>query len=325
MSTQQCVFPQRPLRIIGAACGRGSPDIRCGEGPDVLREAGLLAHIARVRPDTTWDETLRCDGPGHSPLQAVAELCPRLAEKTFAAVSEGALPLVLSGDHSCAVGAWAGVSRALRSRGDFGLVWVDAHLDSHTPATSHTGAIHGMPLAALLGHGEPALTACGGEGAKLLPRNLCIVGARSYEKEELHFLNALGVRLYFMEEVERRGIDAVMRDALELVRAETAGFGISIDLDAIDPLEAPGVGTPAARGMGAAGLAAALRGIGDLPDLAGMEISEYNPARDRGARTAALVFELVDGLLGAPLVANESAAQARPTQRSGSAEFAAKR
>ncbi len=287
---------QRPIRIIGAACGRGSPDIRCGEGPDALREAGLLEQLSRIHPGVTWDETLRCESADLSPLEAVAELCPRLARKTSDALDAGALPLVLTGDHSCAVGTWAGVSKSLSPRGRLGLVWIDAHLDSHTPDTSHTGAIHGMPLAALLGYGEGKLTECGGPGAKILPSGLCIVGARSYESEELRFLNEIGVRIFFMEEIVRRGIDAVMRDALELARTGTAGFGLSIDLDAIDPREAPGVGTPAARGIGAAQLSHALSGIGNDPDLAGIEISEYNPARDRDSRTARIAIELLEAM-----------------------------
>lgn len=289
---------QRPIRIIGAACGRGSPDIRCGEGPDALRDAGLLEHLSRVRPGVTWDETLRCASPDLNALEAVVELCPRLARKTSDALDAGALPLVLTGDHSCAVGTWAGISTSLAPKGSLGLVWVDAHLDSHTPETSHTGAIHGMPLAALLGFGEDKLTECGGPGAKILPGNLCVVGARSYESEELQFLNQTGVRIFFMEEVVRRGIDAVIRDALELVRARTAGFGLSIDLDAIDPRDAPGVGTPAARGIAAAALSAALSGIGNEPDLACIEISEYNPARDRDSRTAHIAVGLLEEMFG---------------------------
>jgi arginase len=294
---------ERPIRIIGAACGRGSPDIRCGEGPDALRDAGLLERLTRLNPGVRWDETLRCEAPGLTPLEAVAELCPRLAQTTSDTINEGALPLVLTGDHSCAVGTWAGISTSLAPKGRLGLVWVDAHLDAHTPDTSHTGAIHGMPLAALLGYGEDQLTECGGPGAKILPSGLCIVGARSYESEELQFLNQVGVRIFFMDEVVRRGIDAVMRDALELVRAGTAGYGLSIDLDAIDPREAPGVGTPAARGIGASELAAALRGIGNDPDLAGIEISEYNPARDRDSRTARIAIELLEAMFGQPLTA----------------------
>ena len=145
-------------------------------------------------------------------------------------------------------------------------------------------------IGAACGRGSPDIR------SKILPTNLCIVGARSYESEELQLLNQLGVRIYFMDEVVRRGIDAVRRDALELVRADTAGYGVSIDLDAIDPREAPGVGTPAARGIGAAELSHALSGIGYDPDLTGIEISEYNPARDRDSRTAKVAIELLEAM-----------------------------
>ena len=287
--------PLPPIRIVGAACGHGSPDPRCAAGPDALRVAGLLLRVARLRPGAAWDETLACvDG---DPLAAIAELCTRLAAKTAAVVENDGLPLVLTGDHSCAVGAWAGVNRALAPRGRLGLVWIDAHLDSHTPATSHTGAINGMPLAALLGAGDGSLVGCDGPGPKILPDNLCIVGARSYKEEELRFLTGLGVRIFFADEVARRGLAAVMRDAVDLACAATAGFGISVDVDVIDPREAPGVGTPAADGLAATGLCEALRGLGSHPALAGIEISEYNPARDREGITAGVVMDLVEALL----------------------------
>ena len=284
----------RPIRIIGAACGRGSPDPRCSEGPEALRAAGVVERLSQSGMAAAWDETIECADPGLTPLEAVAELCPRLADKTFSALSDGALPLVLSGDHSCAVGIWSGISRALQPRGNLGLLWIDAHLDSHTPETSETGMIHGMPLAALLGYGEASLTGCGGAGPKILAQNLCIVGVRSFESGEKRFLSELGVRIFYMEEVWRRGFAAVLQDALLLVQADTAGFGISLDLDVIDPIEAPGVGTPAPRGVGADALREALRDIGGHPDLAGIELSEYNPARDLDAKTARLAI----GLLG---------------------------
>ena len=286
----------RPIRVIGAACGRGAPDPRCAEGPAALRDAGVLERLTRYGRRATWDVMLDCSTPGLTPLEAVAELCPRLAAATFDAIADGALPVILSGDHSCAVGTWAGVSLALKPRGNFGLLWVDAHLDSHTPETSHSGMIHGMPLAALLGYGEGSLTECGGEGAKLLPQNVCIVGVRSFEPEEKRFLAEIGVRIFYMEEVARRGIKSVLRDALELVQAETAGFGISLDLDVVDPIEAPGVGTPAAYGVKAEELRDALRGIGESVALAGIEITEYNPARDRDGKTGRLAMDLLDGI-----------------------------
>ncbi len=287
----------RPLRIIAVPSGRGAPDGRCGDGPEALRAAGLVEHLARLRPDAHWQATLECAEPGLSPFEAVSELCPRIADETSRAIDAGGLPLVFSGDHSCAIGIWAGISRAIRPQGALGLMWIDAHLDSHTPQTSHTGMIHGMPLAALLGHGEDALTGCGGEGAKLHAQNVCIVGARSFEPGEQRLLIELGVRVFYMDEIRRRGLAKVFADALEVVQAGTAGFGISFDIDAIDPLEAPGVGTPAARGIDAAGLQSVLRGIGSHPKLAGIEISEYNPARDKEGKTARIVMDVLEAML----------------------------
>ena len=299
-------IPQnRPIRILGAACGRGAPDPRCALGPEALRAAGVVERLSLGDRAVAWDETLECADPALTPLEAVAELCPRLAEKTSSAIGSGEFPLVLSGDHSCAVGIWSGVSRALQPQGDLGLLWIDAHLDSHTPATSHTGMIHGMPLAALLGYGEASLTECGAPGPKLLARNVCIVGVRSFEAEEKRFLSELGVRIFYMEEIRRRGFAAVLQDALELVQAHTAGFGISFDLDVIDPLEAPGVGTPAPKGVGADALRKALEGLGGHPLLAAFELSEYNPARDIDGRSARVAIELLADLfaVGKPLEA----------------------
>ncbi len=293
------LLPDRPIRMIGAACGRGAPDPGCAEGPQTLRAAGIVERLERLHSHVSWGGMLDCGAAGLTALEAVAELCPRLAEKTFSAVIAGELPLVLTGDHSCAVGTWSGIARAVRPKGSLGLLWVDAHLDSHTPQTSHSGAIHGMPLAALLGHGELSLTQCGGPGAKLLPQDVCIVGVRSFEAEEVRFLSELGVRVFYMEEIARRGLGPVLGDALELVQADTAAFGVSLDLDAIDPVDAPGVGTPAAYGIRADALTQALRGVGKLSRLAGLEISEYNPVRDPDGRTRKLVMSLIDELFAA--------------------------
>ena len=302
--------PDRPIRIIAAACGRGSPDARCAEGPEALRAAGLVERLSSSGQEANWAATLDCSSPGLSALEAIAELCPRLAQTTFDAVNDGALPLILSGDHSCAVGIWSGVSRALQPRGEMGLLWIDAHLDAHTPATSHTGNIHGMPLAALMGFGEESLTECGGAGAKLRAQNLCIVGVRSFEAEEKRFLADHGVRIFYMEEVRRRGFAAVLGDALELVQAQTAGFGVSIDLDVIDPLEAPGVGTPVSRGIGAGALRDAMRNLGAHPRLAGIELAEFNPARDEDGKTARVAIELLGeifaGRAGKPAAAQHA-------------------
>ncbi len=163
------------------------------------------------------------------------------------------LPCVIGGDHSCAGGTWTGVARMLQ--GELGLVWIDAHMDSHTPATSHTGRLHGMPLAWLLGQGDDALY--GLSAGVVDPEHVALIGVRSYEPEEKERLDRLGVRVFHIEEVHRRGLDTVAAEALAIAARGTSGFGVSIDLDAVTPEEAPGVGTPVADGI--AGAAARAR------------------------------------------------------------------
>ena len=282
--------------MIGAACGAGAPDERCAEGPQALREGGLIFRLRQSGIDADWDTTVR---PGSDPdaVAAVSALAERLARRTADTARRGHTPLVLGGDHSCAIGSWKGVAAALAQRGPLGLIWVDAHLDAHTPETTPSGKLHGMPLACLLGHGDPRLTAVAG-GIRLDPRHVCVVGARSFEPMEEALLESLGVRLFFMPEVARRGLGAVMSDALALARNASAGYGISIDLDVLDPRDAPGVGSPVAEGIRAFELRRELARLADDAALVALEIAEYNPARDRANVTALAVHSLIDSIAG---------------------------
>jgi hypothetical protein len=162
-----------------------------------------------------------------------------------------------------ATGTWSGAAAALRPRGALGLLWIDAHMDAHRPHTSPSGNLHGMPLACLLGHGEPALATLAGAPA-LAPAHVCLVGVRSYEAEEAQLLEQLGVRVFLMDEVRRRGLPAVLREAHAVVTRGTAGFGVTLDVDAVDPQEAPGVGTPAPGGLRAGSLLAELERLGAM-------------------------------------------------------------
>jgi len=217
---------------------------------------------------------------------AVRALGERLAAEVERVLQAGNFPLVVGGDHSCAIGTWSGVHRALADRGPIGLIWIDAHMDSHTFATTPSGQIHGMPLAALLGHGDATLTGIEGIEAKLLPEHVCLIGVRSYEAGEAALLHGLGVRVFEMDEVRRRGLAEVFEEALTIVRQGTAGFGVSVDLDALDPEEEPGVGTPVPGGLRRAELADALSRLRGDRAFVAMEIVEYNPRRDRGHATA---------------------------------------
>ena len=289
----------RTLVVIGAASGAGAPDPGCAEGPDALRHYRVfhdtpLQHVA-------WDAILRVPREAQdTPLHAVAALGARLAAEVETVLQAGDFPLVVGGDHSCAIGTWSGVHRVLADRGPLGLIWIDAHMDSHTFATTPSGQIHGMPLAALLGHGDAALTAIDGAEAKLRPEHVCLVGVRSYEAGEAALLHRLGVRVFDMDEIRRRGLAAVFEEALALVRQGTAGFGVSVDLDALDPAEEPGVGTPVAGGLCSAELAEALSQLRGDPAFVAMEIVEYNPGRDRGHATADAAGVLVDAITPVP-------------------------
>jgi arginase len=284
----------KTVQIIAVASGWGARDKGCEDGPDALHAAGLAAHLQAQGLPAEWQTTL-LPADGQERLAIVTEVCQRLANQTAAVFSSGGLPLVIGGDHSCAIGTWSGMCACLH--GPLGLIWIDAHMDSHTPQTSPSGALHGMPLACLLGYGEPALTNLIVPGPKLLPQHVCLIGVRSFEIEEAALLERLGVRVFHMAEVHRRGMDVVFRDALEITQNGTVGFGISIDLDALDPREEPGVGSPAQDGVLGREFVHALRQVAGNPRLLALEIAEYNPHRDRNGSTARMALELAAAAL----------------------------
>jgi arginase len=287
---------QRHIELIGAAWGLGGADPGCAQAPAVL--APLLAERlvrcgARAVPGPILEPT-----PTERRKQlAVSKLCGLLAAAVADSLRHGRLPCVLGGDHSCAGGTWTGVARAM-DHGNFGLIWIDAHMDAHTPRTSHTGRLHGMPLAWLLGQDDDLLY--GLATGVLHPSRVALVGVRSYEPEEAERLDRLGVRVFHMNEVRSRGVEAVFDDALAIATAGTAGFGVSIDLDVVTPEEAPGVATPATGGISGAQLARALARIGGRPDLMALELVEYCPRLDPDGRSARVAVDaLAAALCGA--------------------------
>jgi len=301
MSNLSLIFQQvrKPVEIIGVACGEGAQDDRCSGGPDALREANICSRLHELGLSASWTETIRPDtSADDTRLQAVASVCTRLSQQVHGVALRGKLPVVIGGDHSCAIGTWKGMASALRPSGPLGLIWIDAHMDAHTPQTTPSGALHGMPLACLLGFGAQQLTELN-KGLRLLPQHVCLIGVRSYESSEAELLQRLGVRIFFADEVSRRGLAPVLRDALELVQHGTAGFGLTLDLDAIDPSEAPGVSTPEPGGLRAAELIAASAVLQGQPALAYVEIVEYNPLRDRDGATARVASDVLQAILAA--------------------------
>ena len=256
--------------------------------------------------DAAWSATIT-PPPAGDTFTVVATVAEALAARTEELVARGRIPVVLGGDHSCAVGTWKGIARGIGiARGaaaaaspeaptPLGLVWIDAHMDAHTAQTSISGKLHGMPLASLLGEGDPRLTGVAG-GARLDPHRVCLVGVRSFETGEAALLRRLGVRVFFMHDIERRGLTEVLKEAVAIA-ADGGAYGISLDLDAVDPRDAPGVGSPVAGGIRGPDLLRALARYGRGPGLAGVEITEYNPERDRDGKTARLVVSTIASLL----------------------------
>jgi arginase len=292
----------KPVHLIGAGSGWGAGVREAEDGPRSLREFGLAerltaggvqAHWAdMVEPEKRWRD--HPDLARSEVFELVARHNAALAEAVAGAMAARSLPVVLGGDHAIAIGTWGGVARGMR-RSPFGLIWMDAHLDAHTLATTPSMNAHGMSGAVLLGHGTPEFLAVGGGALK--PEHLCYIGVRSYEVAEWALLRRLGVRVFYMEDVLERGLAAVMAEAMQIVTRGTKGFGITIDLDGFDPADVPGVGLPVADGLRGAEAVAVLRGIARDPRLRALEIVEYAPDLDRDRRTARLVLDLLSSAL----------------------------
>lgn len=289
---------QRSMRLIGAAIGAGAHTPGCEQGPETLLRNGVLERLRREHPRLSAVDVIGVPPDvKRDPLARALGFACALATRVHDVARREQIA-VIGGDHSCAIGTWSGVRLAMPAHERLGLLWIDAHMDSHTPDTSPSGALHGMPLAVLLGTGPKSLVEIGGVAPKLSAPAVCLVGVRNFEPAEAELLHAHGVRVFAMEEIRRRGMQAVLREALERVRSTSERFGVSIDLDAIDPSDAPAVGTPEAGGIAGKDLVAAMRGLAGEPRLAGVEIAEFNPTRDADGRTAELIGELIAAVAG---------------------------
>lgn len=294
------VFDAPALRMLAYACGIAGQFAGSRDGPSVFREA--LSTLPALARDISWDSWIEDSRPfsqigPQEALRAVTGLAAGLAADARAAALRGGFPVLIGGDHSAAAGYWSGIAQAHQPRGDIGLVWIDAHMDSHTPFTSPNGYVHGMPLAALLGHGDPGLTGLLSPRAKLRPDRVCLIGTRDFEPEEAALLRTLDVRVFYMDEVRSRGLERVLDDALEIVGRAPAGFGVTLDLDGIEPGDAPGVSTPSPNGLRSDALLPGLRRLLRDRRCVGLEISEFNPSEDKDGRTLDFMLAVVANLV----------------------------
>lgn len=291
----------RSICIIGVPLDLGQSRRGVDMGPSAVRYAGLDRRLERLgcairdcgNIEIPVRDTLPPEG-GLAFMPAVIAACERVYEAGARAVSDGDVPLFLGGDHSIALGtvaaATAGGERA-------GLIWIDAHGDFNTSETSPSGNLHGMPLAALTGRGDPALTDLIRPGRKVADEDVALLGIRDLDPLEREALKESGVNAYTMREVDRRGIGAVAEEAISRL-SHLPRVHVSLDMDSLDPREAPGVGTPAPGGFSYREAHLLMETIADSVTVASIDVVEINPILDERNRTAQLAIELVLSALG---------------------------
>jgi arginase len=276
-------------------------------GPSALRVANLNARLAslgyavedRGNVPVEQAEAAPEGHPRAKYLPQIAATCQRLALLVAETLTGGGVPLVLGGDHSVAVGTVSGVSHFFHEREQrVGLIWLDAHADINTPESSPSGNVHGMPLACIVGEGPAELTDLFGYKPKVAPGNVVIVGLRDVDQTEKPHVRQFGVHAFTMRDIDERGMRSVMEEAIRLASDGTEGFHLSLDMDFVDPKDAPGVGTPVRGGVTYREAHLALEMICDSRRMTSMEVVEVNPVIDEVNRTADLAVELVMSGLG---------------------------
>lgn len=297
----------RKVRIIGVPLDLGSDRRGVDMGPSALRVAGLNASLRSLgykvedagNLSTAIAEMHKIGAGKAKYLGQVAETCRQQAELVEKTLQEGAIPLVVGGDHSIAIGTVTGVSSFYRKRNQkVGLIWLDAHADMNTPETTPSGNVHGMPLAAVMGMGAPELTGIGGFKPKADPRNTALIGIRDVDPREKENVRKSGIRVFTMREVDEHGMRSVMEDAIAAASDDTAGICVTVDMDFVDPEEAPGVGTPVRGGATYREAHLAMEMIADSGKMLSFELVEVNPVIDEANRTAKLAMELALSAFG---------------------------
>jgi arginase len=295
------------VRIIGVPMDLGQSRRGVDMGPSALRGAGLQSSIKKLGLQVEDIGNLSVKQPEEMPvgekrakyLQEIAETCSDVAAATEKSLTEGFLPLVLGGDHSIAAGVAAGVASHFRKEEKrIGYLWLDAHGDMNTPESSPSGNVHGMPLAAIMGYGAPELVDLLGFKPKVEPQNIVLVGVRDLDSQEKKLVKKSGVHVFTMRDIDERGMREVMSDALKYAMDDTAGIAVSLDMDFVDPADAPGVGTPVRGGVTYREAHLAMEMIADTESMVSLEVVEINPILDEHNRTALLGVELVLSGLG---------------------------
>lgn len=291
------------LRIIGAPSDLGQGRRGVDMGPSAIRYAGLKGKLERLghsvqdlgNIDVHVPEMRVVKEQHLKYLDEVIEVSQSLHERVREVTEDRHVPIILGGDHSIAIGSLAGVASVYSK---LGVIWFDAHGDMNTDKTTPSGNIHGMPLAVALGIGHENLTGIGGFSPKVKPENVVLVGARSVDEDEARLIAESGIKVYSMSDIDRLGIGPVMEEAIRIASDGTDGIHLSLDLDALDPMFAPGVGTPVNGGVTYREGHLAMELLSQSKKLLSVDVVEVNPILDTENRTALMAVELVESLFG---------------------------
>jgi arginase len=289
-----------PITVVGIPMDLGQARRGVDMGPSALRYAGLQARLEGLgyavedlgNLEISERSVLPPEG-GMAFLPAVVRACERMYAAGREAIAQGRLPIFVGGDHSISVGTIGGVTHD----GPCGVLWVDAHGDFNTPATTPSGNIHGMPLAALCGLGASELVNLGRPGPKLRREDVVMIGIRDLDAPEKALLKDSGIAVYTMRDIDDRGVADVAREALDRL-AHLPRVHVSLDMDCMDPREAPGVGTPVTGGLTYREAHLLMELIADEATVGSIDVVEINPILDLKNRTAEIALELVASALG---------------------------
>ncbi|MDO8953980.1 MAG: arginase family protein [Gammaproteobacteria bacterium] len=289
------------VHLLGVASGVGASNQGCAHGPLALQQHAEIFDNLPVH--WVWENTIYPPEGQYSRLgamEAVMDISHRLAYEVHDFITNNQKFAIIGGDQSSSIGTWSGMAHALRKQGDIGLIWVDAHLDCHTPSTTRTGNIHGMSMAHLLGYGETALCSILDAEAKLLPSNICFIGIKRFDPAEMELLEKLNIKVFFMKDVQEQGIHAVMQAAIEHVSRHTIGYGISIDMECLETKDDTSMLSAELIGIKAEAFIESLSQLYIYPKLLGVEIAEFNPSSDSDNKVKIIIRDILKMLFLGP-------------------------
>lgn len=281
-----------PVHWIAAEIGWGAKRHETELGPSILAKQLSIHYDKIIQCPTSFKTVSSLTYP--EKLKEVEKVSKDLMHAVKKSIRDKFFPIIIGGDESIGIGTWSGVILQHKAQQQFGLIWFDAHMDAHTPETSPSMAIHGMPLAILLGAGEKSLVNLGGVSPKLSPKHVVLIGVRSYEKGEAAFLKKHKVKIYFIDEVIKRGLFAVVKEAVDYVQTNCIKFGVNIDLDVFDPKIAPAVGSPEPGGItNGHDILKSIKYVYHHPKFCALEISEYNPTLIYNEKTLKVIQKIL--------------------------------